>query len=456
MVQYGSQVLNALDETEHKLFHFKVLITAGMGFFTDAYDLWIIGVALLFILPEFNPSPVYVGLLTSSSLFGAFLGPLIFGPLADKFGRRSVYGFEVLILAFGALASAIAPSFIFLVVARAIMGVGIGGDYPTSATIMSEYSNRKNRGRLVAIVFSLQAVGILVGIAMAFGLLALNISPSLIWRIMLGFGALPALSVLYLRRQIPETPRYHISNGNMDEAKAIVQNITGKKLEINEEYRQSISRFSALKKYWVLLLGTAGAWFLFDISYYGTGIFTPLLAQTLGFTGRIAAIEASALIFGLAAVPGYIVAVLLIDKEGRRPIQIIGFITMGILFLLLFLINGPLSVLAPLFLIIYALTFFFSNYGPNITTFVYPTEVFPTKIRTTANGISASMGKLGAAISTLFFPVLLALWGKYDLMAFLGIVAIIGAILTFLILPETKNRSLEETSREASILYKPT
>ena len=172
-------------------------------------------------------------------------------------------------------------------------------------------------------------------------------------------------------------------------------------------------------------------------------------------SASFAAIKASALIFGLAAIPGYIFAVLLIDKEGRRPIQIIGFVAMGVLFILLFLISGPLSALAPLFIVIYAFTFFFSNYGPNTTTFVYPTEVFPTKIRTTAHGISASMGKLGAAISTLFFPVLLASWGKYDLMAFLGVIAIIGALLTFFILPETKNRSLEETSHEASILYTP-
>ena len=95
----------------------------------------------------------------------------------------------MIILALGSIASAMAPSFVFLIVARAVMGVGIGGDYPTSATIMSEFSNRKNRGRLVAMVFSLQGVGILVGIAVAFTLLAFNVPSNLIWRIMLGFGA---------------------------------------------------------------------------------------------------------------------------------------------------------------------------------------------------------------------------------------------------------------------------
>ena len=154
----------------------------------------------------------------------------------------------------GSIASALAPSFVFLIVARTIMGVGIGGDYPTSATIMSEFSNKKNRGRLVAMVFSLQGVGILVGIAVAFTLLAFNVPPTLIWRIMLGFGAVPALSVLYLRRQIPETPRYQVSRGKMEEAKVTVQHITGKELRISEEFGSSLSMLGALKKYWLLLL----------------------------------------------------------------------------------------------------------------------------------------------------------------------------------------------------------
>ncbi len=424
-----------------------------MGFFTDAYDLWIIGVALLFIVPQFHPSAASIGILTSASLFGAFLGPLVFGPLADRYGRKYVYGLELIILAFGSLASALAPSFILLIAARAIMGIGIGGDYPTSATIMSEYSNRKDRGRLVSMVFALQGAGILVGIAIAFGLLALNLPSTLIWRIMLGFGAVPAVSVLFLRRQIPETPRYHALTGRIHEARKTVEGITGRKLAIEKEERPAISMFSVLKKYSMLLFGTSAAWFLSDVSYYGTGIFTPTLAQTFGFSGTLAATQASALIFAFAAIPGYIVAILLIDKEGRKPMQAIGFFAMGALFLLLYLIGGPLSGLMPFFIFPYALTFFFSNYGPNTTTFIYPTELFPTKIRATAHGISASIGKLGAAIATLFFPLLLISVGRYDLMVFLGIIAIFGGILTLLVLPESKNRSLEEASRERHLVY---
>ena len=450
----SSKIMKALDETGQKKFHLKVWLTSGMGFFTDAYDLWIIGVALLFIIPEFHPSALMIGLLTSSSLFGAVLGPLIFGSLGDIFGRKYVYGIEILILALGAVLSALATSFLFLIVARLILGVGVGGDYPTSATIMSEYSNRKNRGRLVSMVFATQGFGILTGIGVAFGLIALHVSPGIIWRVMLGFGAIPALSVFYFRRTLDETPRYNAMVGKVDEAKTTVQKITGISLSVEKEEKRMIGAFAALKKYALLLVGTAGAWFLFDISYYGTGIFTPLLVQTFGFSGTYASIQASALIFALAAVPGYWVAVALIDKEGRKPMQAIGFAAMAVLFVVLYLIGGPLRAISPLFIIFYALTFFFSNFGPNTTTFIYPTEVFPTKIRNTSHGISAAAGKLGAAISTLFFPLLLVYWGKYDMMLFLGGVALAGVLLTVFLLPETKLKSLEVSSREESMMYK--
>ncbi len=422
-----------------------------MGFFTDAYDLWIIGVALLFIEPQFHPSAEMIGLLASAALFGAFIGPLIFGYLSDRLGRKYVYGIEMGILAIGAFASALAPTFIFLIIARVVMGVGIGGDYPTSATIMSEYSNRLNRGRLVSMVFAMQGIGILTGIAVAFGLLGLHVNPGMIWRIMLGIGAIPAISVIYLRRTIPETPRYSLAAGNTSAAASAVQRVVGTSVHAGSTYSDRRSRRSMLRHYLPLLLGTSGSWLLFDMSYYGTGIFTPTLVQAFGFSGHLAAIQASAAIFALAAVPGYFVAVALIDREGRKTMQASGFILMGALFIAIYLLSGSFLALPSLFLLLYAMTFFFSNFGPNTTTFVYPTEIFPTRIRSTAHGISASAGKLGAAISTLVFPILLVTWGKYNLMAFLGVIAVVGAILTIALLPETKRRTLEETSNEDEI-----
>ncbi len=431
-------VLRHLDEAEENAFHLKVMFTSGMGFFTDAYDLWIIGVALLFIVPQFHPSALWIGILTSASLFGAFVGPLIFGPMADMFGRKYVYGVEMLVLAIGSIASALAPTFAFLVVMRIVMGLGIGGDYPTSATIMSEYSNAKNRGKLVSMVFAMQGAGIIAGIVLAFGLIGMHIGSGIIWRIMLGAGAIPAIAVIYFRRTILETPRYSLAKGDMETTRKAVKHASGVDISIDGRYRDERGSYAMLRQYLPLLAGTSLTWMLMDMSYYGTGIFTPTLVTLFGFSGALASVRASALIFALGAVPGYIFAVALMDREGRRLMQASGFFIIGILFLLLFAMGGALSAFEGAFLPIYALTFFFTNFGPNTTTFVYPVEIFPTKIRATSHGISASVGKLGAAISTLFFPTMLGMLGRYNIMAFLALLAMAGGILTLVLLPETK------------------
>ena len=125
-------------------------------------------------------------------------------------GRKKVYVTVAVIMIIGAIARALAPGFIFLVVARLVLGFGIGGDYPVSAVFMSEYLNRKDRGRLVGLVFSMQALGLIVSPLVALLLLSSGIADSLTWRILLGLGAIPAaaVAVVYLRSRMPESPRY--------------------------------------------------------------------------------------------------------------------------------------------------------------------------------------------------------------------------------------------------------
>src|ERR1700742_3607867 len=115
-----------------------------MGFFTDAYDLFVIGIVVALLKPEWGLSTGQVSLVNSVTLAASAVGAIIFGRIADILGRKRIYGYEVLILAIGALASAISPNIWWLLAFRAILGIGIGGDYPVSATIMSEYSGRKS------------------------------------------------------------------------------------------------------------------------------------------------------------------------------------------------------------------------------------------------------------------------------------------------------------------------
>ena len=135
------------------------MFVSGMGFFTDAYDLFVIGIVVSILKTQWSLTTSQVSWLNSATLLASAFGAIIFGRVADMLGRKRIYGYEVLILAAGAIASAFAPGYTFLLVCRIILGIGIGGDYPVSATIMSEYSGKQSRGRMVGLVFAMQGAG---------------------------------------------------------------------------------------------------------------------------------------------------------------------------------------------------------------------------------------------------------------------------------------------------------
>lgn len=172
---------------------------SGVGFFTDASDLFDIGTVATLVATQWHLSTVETSWVTGSAILGAFLGAFVFGRIADVLGRTSVYVGVAVIMVIGALASALAPGFAWLVIARFVLGLGIGGDYPVSAVLMSEYSNRNDRGRMVGMVFSMQALGLIVGPLVGLILLQSGTSHDVAWRLLLGFGAIPAAGVICLR-----------------------------------------------------------------------------------------------------------------------------------------------------------------------------------------------------------------------------------------------------------------
>ncbi len=442
----------ALNEAPLSLFHYKAMVTAGMGFFTDAYDLFIIGAAMTLIREQWHLSPVQVGLLGSSTLIATFAGAFIFGHLADKLGRKAVYGVEALIMAISAFASAFSPNFFMLIVFRVILGFGIGGDYPVSGVIMSEYSNRANRGKMVSLVFSMQALGLVIGPIVALTLLASGINHELAWRIMLGLGALPALAVIHFRRSLPESPRFMASvQGKHNLAAKHMFKLSGGAVKALASTRHKVTHtfrsFIRNPRNLVLLLGTAGSWFLLDYAYYGNTISTPLVLKTVApHAPLIQSIAWSLIIFAIAAAPGYVAAFSFIDKIGHKKLQWIGFLVMGLCFSAIGCIPGITQSIVP-FLLLYGLSYFFTEFGPNVTTFVIPTEVFTVNGRTTGHGISAGIGKLGAFIGVFAFPLLNTSFGLAGTLLLSGGFSFAGALLT-LILPEPAGKSLEEISEE--------
>src|SRR5579883_2049329 len=250
-------VLSALDESTLSGFHFKAMLTSGMGFFTDAYDLFIIGVVLAILTPLWNLTKLETSLLASTSLIAAALGSLLFGRLADFVGRRSIYGFTLIVLAIGAIASALSPNIVWLLIFRFILGLGIGGDYPLSATLMSEYANRRDRGKLITFVFSMQGLGLICGPLVAILLLVSGLNHDLVWRIMLGLGAVPALATFYLRRQIAETPRFALAmQGDVEGASRTIDMVTKQNGNVKPQNVTPRRNGKASKKFSLKLLFT--------------------------------------------------------------------------------------------------------------------------------------------------------------------------------------------------------
>ncbi len=467
----GSQALGQLDEARFSRFHWMTVLIAGMGFFTDAYDLFIIGTVTAILTPIWHLSTSQLAWLNSASLLSSVAGALVFGRLMDRLGRKAMYGVEVSILTLGAVLSAFSWSFPVLLGFRLLVGFGVGGDYAGSAIISAEYANRKDRGRLIGSVFAMQGFGLLAGPAVAAALLGLGVAPTMAWRLMLALGAVPAASVIFLRRRMPETPRYALSvQGDLETVAQLAARAglgVGLDATVSDPQpeqpsdRQSRPVESPARlrlfrgPYRRRLLGTAGGWMLMDIAFYGNSVSNPLLLKSLQPRGTLLSHTVlSAGIFLVAALPGYWLAVRLLDRLGRRRIQWQGFLVMAVAFALVAAVPAA-STNVTAFLCLFGVSYFFVEFGPNETTFVYPTEVFPTAIRGSADGFSAAAGKLGAFIGALAVPHILAWAGLRGVMGLMAVVSAAGCLLTLATLPETRGLTLEEASGEVPVVARP-
>ncbi len=464
----------ALDEATLGRFHLKAAVVSGMGFFTDAYDLFIIGIALVLIKSEWHLSSPEVSAVGASTLLGAFIGAMVLGRVADLFGRKRVYVLVAVIMTSGALASAFATSLVWLVAFRLVLGLGIGGDYPVSAVLMTEYSNQRDRGKLVSLVFAMQALGLVVGPLVGLTLIGSGIGHELAWRLMLGFGAIPATTVIWLRTRMPESPRYtaevqgrsaeaaaslasfaggkagepkslpgHFGGESCTKADPVIQGLRLQGSASPEARRMSAFSLITNRRLLLTLVGTAGTWFLLDYALYGNTISTPLiLADVAPRADLMAKLAWTLIIFVAFAVPGYVLALYKMDKIGHRKLQIIGFTMMAVSFALLAAVP-QLTAITSAFIVVYGLSYFFSEFGPNTTTFVLPAELFPTGVRTTGHGVSAGVAKLGAFLGVFMFPILESAAGLRGSLAVTASASLAGLLLT-MVLPEPARLSLDE------------
>ena len=214
----------------------------------------------------------------------------------------------------------------------------------------------------------------------------------------------------------------------------------------------SLRHFFSDRRMFRLLLGTAGTWFLFDYAYYGNTLSLPVILKDVDSGASLVTKLALTLgIFVVFAVPGYALAVLRMDRIGHRRLQVIGFAAMAGLFFLLGAVAGLTTAVVP-FVAVFGLSYFFMEFGPNTTTFVLPSEVFPVSVRTTGHGTAAGIGKLGAFVGVFLVPRLAAAIGLRGMLVMAGAASVAGLLLTFL-LPEPARRGLDEVSAENSVLH---
>jgi MFS family permease len=192
------------------------------------------------------------------------------------------------------------------------------------------------------------------------------------------------------------------------------------------------------------LIGASLAWLLFDFVYYGNTISSRIVIKlAVPRAGLIGTTACTLAIFMVAALPGYVLAAATIDRIGRRRMQAMGFTVMAAAFAGLWLIPGATTILVP-FLLLYGVSYFFAEFGPNTTTFVYPAEIFPVRVRATCHGIAAAAGKIGAFVGTYALTSLLPAIGLARTSALVAGTAVLGLLVTVTLLPEPKGVSLEE------------
>jgi MFS family permease len=211
------------------------------------------------------------------------------------------------------------------------------------------------------------------------------------------------------------------------------------------QHEMGLRAFLSNRRWLVMLAGTAGCWFLLDYAYYGNTISTPQILSLISPTAStMTKIAIQLAIFVVAAVPGYVLAIARLDRIGHRRLQLTGFAMMGLCFLVIAAIPGMTTAVVP-FLLVYGVSYFFTEFGPNMTTFVMPSELYPVSMRATGHGISAGIGKLGAFIGVFLFPVLNDNLGLRGTLLLTAGVSAAGMLLT-LVLPEPAGRSLDEIS----------
>lgn len=433
----GITVSNVIEKLSLSSTHYFIVIVAALGFMFDSFDTYIVSYAMPSIIREWQITPVMNGMLSSAGIWGMFLGALIWGPITDRYGRK--VGFIGTVLGFSLLTgvTAFTENVYQFGALRFVTGMCLGGMIPVNTALVSEYVAAQHRGRFVSILTVLWPFGLLIA-----ALAGLSLVTQYGWRVLFYIGVLPAFLTIFVGLKVPESPRWLIAQGRVDEARKVLKTLGAKE----EDVTHLISEKSAEKvSVWVLLkppylkrfILTAGYYFFAYFGYYGFVLWLPTilatvyglsLAKTFTFTFFVA----------IAAILGRLTAFYTIEKFGRKQLFYVGFGLGGIAALLFGLIKDPS------YLVVGACILSFLYEQGVAGTVVWTAELYPSKVRATATCWSTGAGRLSSAASPIVFGYFMANQMYYGIYVTMAAFFWIAVALVYFLGIETKGKSLED------------
>jgi MFS transporter, putative metabolite transport protein len=437
----GKQVL--LEDLPLRPFHVGVAFSGTGGQFSDGFVLGIIGIAVSMAAGPLHLDAVWMGLLGAASLAGLFLGSMLAGPIADKYGRRTIFAYDMLLFAAVSAAQYFVTTPSQLLALRLILGLILGADYVVSKSLVTEYSPRRYRGRLLSVLAAAWAAGY-VG-AYLIGFVMRDIGPDA-WRLMLVASGVPALLILPFRLIVPESPMWLMKRGRGNEALAIVRRKFGPDVTLATAVHNPQH--------------TTGAWSqLFSprwrkntlvgcvfytcqvIPYFALGTFAPRVLEALHVKDKFV----GGLVYNILLLVGAVIGLLLIDRISRRTFLLGTFYLAALGLAVLTYANfGPVATM-----LVFGLFACILSAAANLE-FVYPPELFPTHLRASGVGLAVASSRFGSAISTFLLPIAVQQVGIHAALSACVAVLLFGGVFCHFMAPETGSASLSDLKSDGS------
>jgi putative MFS transporter len=442
-------IIGRIERLPSTFWHVKVRAIVGTATFFDGFD----AVAIAFVLPAliglWHLQPSEIGLLLSSGFAGQLIGAPLFGWLAERYGRIRVLNWTILILSVFGLACAFAWSYWSLAAFRFIQGLGLGGEIPVAATFVSEISKAERRGRFVLLYQLLLPLGF-----MAASLSSIVIVPNLGWQWMFIVGAAPAFLTIYLRRLVPESPRWLARHGDLAKAdqimtdiETIVERESGRPLPPVTKTVDSQSSSGHWTRLFegIYLRRTITVWIMWFCAAtigYGLLVWLPTIFRTVYKLPLQEALIYSSLSNVTVLISG-LCAAFLVDRIGRRPVFVVAFLFGGLPLFILWLIGKEASASTVMLMAAMAASMI-SMVQLGIWT--YTPELYPTSIRSFGTGTASAWARAASIVAPNMVAFIIT---RTDISAIFLMFALAGAIgaLAVLLCPvETKGKLLEEIS----------